>query len=219
MICGVGRVGGLYAGFVINRQGLVGDPSIQQSSRRGALYRANRRRSARSRAHATPTVCRSSGCRTSAASTSARRPSDKGCSPTAPTSSTRTARTPRRCSRCLLRQGIGRGLLPMAGLPYDPVVQLSTCLSRQSVMEGRTLAIATYNTKLDDDFHIVAKDEAERQSIREGMQRVEQRIEADMDHSTRHGSSTPTRSCQSPSCAAGSRRWWRRATRAPAIGG
>src|SRR5690606_34922590 len=25
MICGVGRVGGLYAGFVINRQGLVGD--------------------------------------------------------------------------------------------------------------------------------------------------------------------------------------------------
>ena len=26
MICGVGRVGGLYAGFVINRQGLVGDP-------------------------------------------------------------------------------------------------------------------------------------------------------------------------------------------------
>ncbi|NJK33101.1 MAG: hypothetical protein HC927_12230 [Deltaproteobacteria bacterium] len=26
MITGVGRVGGLYAGFIINRQGLVGDP-------------------------------------------------------------------------------------------------------------------------------------------------------------------------------------------------
>ena len=26
MICGIGRVAGLYAGFVINRQGLVGDP-------------------------------------------------------------------------------------------------------------------------------------------------------------------------------------------------
>ena len=26
MVCGVGRIGGLYAGFIINRQGLVGDP-------------------------------------------------------------------------------------------------------------------------------------------------------------------------------------------------
>jgi acetyl-CoA carboxylase carboxyltransferase component len=48
-------------------------------------------------------------------------------------------------------------------------------------MEGRTLAIATYNTKLDDDFQIVTKDPEERTAIEEGMRAVEQRIEQDMD--------------------------------------
>ena len=69
----------------------------------------------------------------------------------------------------------------MAGLPYDPVVQLSTCITRLSVMEGRTLAIATYNTKLDDNFEIVARDPAERAKIEADMLAVEKRIEADMD--------------------------------------
>ncbi|HTJ43591.1 MAG TPA: carboxyl transferase domain-containing protein, partial [Kofleriaceae bacterium] len=41
MICGIGRVGGLYAGFVINRQGLVGDPEHPGQRRPGGiLYRA-----------------------------------------------------------------------------------------------------------------------------------------------------------------------------------
>ena len=57
----------------------------------------------------------------------------------------------------LLRKASGAGYYAMAGLPYEPVVQLSTPLSRQSVMEGRTLAIATYNTKLDDDFEILTR--------------------------------------------------------------
>ena len=40
MICGIGRVGGLYAGFVINRQGLVGDPEHPGRQRSaGILYR------------------------------------------------------------------------------------------------------------------------------------------------------------------------------------
>jgi acetyl-CoA carboxylase carboxyltransferase component len=69
----------------------------------------------------------------------------------------------------------------MAGLPYDPIVQLSTCVSRLSVMEGRTLAIATYNSKLDDDFRIATEDAAERARIEQGMRDVEARIEADMD--------------------------------------
>ena len=81
----------------------------------------------------------------------------------------------------LLRKASGAGYYAMAGLPYDPVVQLSTCLTRLSVMEGRTLAIATYNTKLDDNFEILSKDEAERRSIEAGMRAVEQRIETDMD--------------------------------------
>ncbi len=81
----------------------------------------------------------------------------------------------------LLRKASGAGYYAMAGLPYDPVVQLSTCITRLSVMEGRTLAIATYNTKLDDDFNIVSKDPAERAKIEADMLAVEKRIEADMD--------------------------------------
>ncbi len=48
-------------------------------------------------------------------------------------------------------------------------------------MEGRTLAIGTYRTRLDEQFEIVAPTEDERESIRAGMRRVEERIEADMD--------------------------------------
>ena len=48
----------------------------------------------------------------------------------------------------LLRKASGAGYYAMAGLPYEPIVQLSTVNTRLSVMEGRTLAIAAYNTKL-----------------------------------------------------------------------
>ena len=69
----------------------------------------------------------------------------------------------------LLRKASGAGYYAMAGLPYEPVVQLSTPLTRQSVMEGRTLAIAAFNTKLDDDFEIIAEDPEERAAIEQGM--------------------------------------------------
>ncbi len=81
----------------------------------------------------------------------------------------------------LLRKASGAGYYAMAGLPYDPVVQLSTPITRLSVMEGRTLAIATYNSKLDDDFEIASTDPEERRAIAEGMQQVASRIDADMD--------------------------------------
>jgi 3-methylcrotonyl-CoA carboxylase beta subunit len=80
----------------------------------------------------------------------------------------------------LLRKASGAGYYAMAGLPYDPVVQLSTTIARQSVMEGRTLAIAAFNTKLDDDFEIVADSDEERDAIAEGMAATEKRIEGDM---------------------------------------
>ena len=48
-------------------------------------------------------------------------------------------------------------------------------------MEGRTLAIAAFNTKLDDDFQIMATDPAERAKIEAGMRDTEARIERDMD--------------------------------------
>lgn len=72
-------------------------------------------------------------------------------------------------------------LEPRPSGPYDPVVQLSTPLARLSVMEGRTLAIATYNTKLDDNFAIATTDAAERARVEKGIRDVEARIERDMD--------------------------------------
>ena len=81
----------------------------------------------------------------------------------------------------LVRKASGAGYYAMAGHPYEPVVQLSLPTARLSVMEGRTLAIAAYNTKLDDNFEIATDDPEERQKIAEGMAATEERIEADMD--------------------------------------
>jgi biotin carboxyl carrier protein len=47
----------------------------------------------------------------------------------------------------LLRKASGAGYYAMAGLPYDPVIQLSTCYTRLAVMEGKTLALGAFNTK------------------------------------------------------------------------
>ncbi len=81
----------------------------------------------------------------------------------------------------LLRKASGAGYYAMAGLPYDPVIQLSTPLTRLAVMEGRTLAIAAFNTKLDDAFEIAATDPVEREHIARAMEETAARIEADMD--------------------------------------
>jgi acetyl-CoA carboxylase carboxyltransferase component len=81
----------------------------------------------------------------------------------------------------LLRKASGAGYYAMAGMPYDPVFQLATPISRLAVMEGRTLAIAAYNTKLNEDFEIATEDPEERAKIEAGMQAMEERIEGDMD--------------------------------------
>ena len=46
-------------------------------------------------------------------------------------------------------------------------------ITRLSVMEGRTLAIGAFNTKLDDNFNIAAESEEEAERVRRGMQEVE----------------------------------------------
>lgn len=182
MICGVGRIGGLYAGFVINRQGLVGDPEHPGRQRSaGILYRSGIAKiSAFSRA------CNDDGIPLIwlqdisgfdiGVEAEAHGLLSYGSS-LIYTNSTNT--TP--MFTVLLRKASGAGYYAMNGLPYDPVVQLSTCLSRLSVMEGRTLAIAAFNTKLDDDFQIMTTDPAERAKIEAGMRETEARIEGDMD--------------------------------------
>lgn len=182
IVCGVGRLGGLYAGFIMNRQGLIGDPEHPGNKRpAGILYRGGIAKvSAFSRA------CNSDGIpliwlQDIAGFDVGHEAERHGLlaygSNLIYTNSTNE--TP--MFTVLLRKASGAGYYAMAGAPYDPIVQLSTVIARQSVMEGRTLAIATYNTKLDDDFQILTQDPDERQKIQDGMRAVEARIEADMD--------------------------------------
>jgi 3-methylcrotonyl-CoA carboxylase beta subunit len=182
MICGVGRLGGLYAGLVINRQGLVGDPEHPDRQRPGGiLYRGGiAKLSAFSRA------CNDDGLpliwlQDISGFDIGRQAEAHGLlaygSSLIYTNSTNT--TP--MFTVLLRKASGAGYYAMSGLPYDPVIQLSTTLARLSVMEGRTLAIAAFNTKLDDNFQIMTADPAERAKIETGMAETCARIEGDMD--------------------------------------
>ena len=81
----------------------------------------------------------------------------------------------------LLRKASGAGYYAMTGLPYEPFVQISTPITRLAVMEGRTLAIGAFRTKVDDNFNIITQDAEERAQIEAGMKGVEDRITADMD--------------------------------------
>src|SRR5688572_28708344 len=181
MICGVGRIAGLYAGFVINRQGLVGDPERPGAARPGGiLYRAGIAKiSAFSRA------CNDDGIPLIwlqdisgfDIGVEAERLGLLGYGSSLIYTNS-TNRVP--MFTVLLRKASGAGYYAMAGLPYEPVVQLSTPISRLAVMEGRTLAIAAYNTKLDDDFAISSQDPKERAAIEQGMRDTEARIESDM---------------------------------------
>ncbi len=182
MVVGVGRVNGLYCGFIANVQGPVPDPERPGKVRPGGiLYRDGIAKISQfSRA------CNSDGIPIVwlqdisgfdiGTDAEARGLLGFG-SNLIYTNSTNT--TP--MFTVLMRKASGAGYYAMAGLPYEPVVQLSTTIARQSVMEGRTLAIAAYNTKLDDDFNIASEDPAEREAIASGMAAVEERIEGDMD--------------------------------------
>jgi len=67
----------------------------------------------------------------------------------------------------LLRKASGAGYYAMAGMPYDPWLQIATTVSRLAVMEGQTLAVGAFNTKLNADL--------EKQKI------LADKIESDMD--------------------------------------
>jgi len=182
MMCGVGRIGGLYAGFVINRQGLVGDPEHPDSQRTaGMLYRGGIAKiSAFSRAcnaDGIPLIWLQDVSGFDIGQQAERNGLLAYGSSLIYTNSTNDVPM----FSVLLRKASGAGYYAMAGLPYDPIVQLSTSLSRLSVMEGRTLAIATYNSKLDDEFQIETDDPDERAKIEQGMRDVEARIDEDMD--------------------------------------
>lgn len=182
MVTGVGRVGGLYVGFIANNQALVDHPGKPGTKRPGGiLYREGIAKiSLFSRAlndDGIPIVWLQdiSGFDIG---TEAEKDGLLGYgSNLIYTNSTNT--TP--MITVLLRKASGAGYYAMTGIPYDPVLQLSTPITRLAVMEGRTLAIGAYRTKLDDDFEIETDDPEERAKVEKGMKRVEDRIAADMN--------------------------------------
>ncbi len=186
-IVGVGRVGGLYLGFALNRQGLIADPEHHPSEKGGGkkpagiLYREGiAKLAAFSRAcdaDGIPLVWLQDVSGFDIGVEAERHGLLGYGSSLIYTNSTNTVPM----FTVLLRKASGAGYYAMAGMPYDPIVQLSTPLTRLAVMEGRTLAIAAFNTKLDDDFEIAASDPAEKKKVADGMREVEQRIEGDMD--------------------------------------
>jgi acetyl-CoA carboxylase carboxyltransferase component len=182
MIVGVGRVDGLYMGFVANRQGVIDDPEHHGAKKpAGILYKEGIAKVA-----AFSRACDADGIPIVwlqdisgfDIGVEAERLGLLGYgSSLIYANSTNTVPM----FTVLLRKASGAGYYAMAGLPYEPVVQLSTPIARQSVMEGRTLAIAAFNTKLDDDFEIATTDPKERAEIEKGMRDTETRIEGDMD--------------------------------------
>ncbi len=182
MFTGVARIGGLYVGIIANEQLLTPHPSLPAQKRPGGiLYREG----------VTKVATFSRACNEDGLpilwlqdvsgfdiGTEAEKQGLLGYgSSLIYTNSTNT--TP--MLTVLLRKASGAGYYAMAGLPYEPVLQLSTVLTRLAVMDGRTLAIGAFNTKLDDNFKIVASSEEERAKIEAGMRAVEERIERDMN--------------------------------------
>ena len=182
MICGVARVGGLYAGFVANNLELTSHPDNPDLKRPGGiLYRDGIAKIAQfSR------CCNDDGIpivwlQDISGFDIGPEAEKQGLlgygSSLIYTNSTNDVPM----FTVLLRKASGAGYYAMEGLPYGPVLQLATPLSRLAVMEGRTLAIGAYNSKLDDEFRVVAKTAEEAEEIRRGMQAVEDRIARDMD--------------------------------------
>jgi len=182
MVVGVGRVHGLYMGFVMNRQGVIDDPEHHGAKKpAGILYKEGIAKVA-----AFTRACDADGIPIVwmqdisgfDIGVEAERLGLLGYgSSLIYANSTNTVPM----FTVLLRKASGAGYYALSGLPYEPVVQISTPIARQSVMEGRTLAIAAFNTKLDDDFQIATQDPAERAKIETGMRETEARIEGDMD--------------------------------------
>ena len=182
MITGVARINGLYVGIITNNQQLTPNPEQKERSRPGGiLYREGIAKISQfSRA------CNSDGIpiiwlQDISGFDIGLEAEKHGLlgygSNLLYTNSTNTVPM----ITVLLRKASGAGYYAMTGRPYEPIVQFSTPVTRLAVMEGRTLSIGAFRTKLDDNFQITTKDKEERAQIEAGMQAVEDRIEADMD--------------------------------------
>ncbi len=182
MVTGIGRINGLYVGIIANNQQLTAHPELKDRTRPGGLlYREGIAKISQfSRS------CNSDGIPIIwlqdisgfDIGIEAEKHGLLGFgSNLLYTNSTNTVPM----ITVLLRKASGAGYYAETGLPYEPILQISTPLTRLAVMEGRTLAIGAFRTKLDDNFQIVTEDPDERAKVEAGMKAVEGRIEADMD--------------------------------------
>ncbi|MBN2384388.1 propionyl-CoA carboxylase [bacterium] len=181
MIVGIGRIGGLYTGFIANNQNLIDHTSLKSVKRPGGiLYKEGIAKiSAFSRAcndDGIPLVWLQDISGFDIGPEAEKQGLLGYGSNLLYTNSTNQVPM----VTVLLRKASGAGYYAMAGMPYDPVLQISTPLTRLAVMEGRTLAIGAFNTKLDDNFNIVFTTQEEYDRIKAGMQAVEDRITGDM---------------------------------------
>ncbi len=182
MICGVGRVGGLYAGFIANNPLLTDDPVKRDAKRPGGiLYREGIAKVSQfSRAlndDGIPIIWLQDISGFDIGPEAEREGLLGYGSSLIYTNSANAVPM----FTVLLRKASGAGYYALSGLPYRPVLQLATPMTRLAVMEGKTLAIGAYNAKLDDHFNIVAKTPEEAEETRRGMEAVEARISRDMD--------------------------------------
>ncbi len=182
IVCGIGKINGLYVGIIANNQNLTTHP-VHKNARRpgGILYKHGiAKMTAFSRA------CNSDGIpiiwlQDIAGFDIGHEAEKMGLlgygSNLLYTNSSNSVPV----ITVLLRKASGAGYYAMNGRPYDPFVQLSTPLTRLAVMEGRTLAIGAFRTKLDDDFNIVFTNQEEYDKVKSGMEGVERRITEDMN--------------------------------------
>ncbi|MDQ7008038.1 MAG: carboxyl transferase domain-containing protein [Acidobacteriota bacterium] len=182
MVCGVGRISGLWVGLIANNPQLSEHPELAGEKRPGSiLYREGIAKISQfSRAcndDGLPLIWLQDVSGFDIGVEAEKRGLLGYGSSLIYTNSTNTVPM----ATVLLRKASGAGYYAMAGLPYEPVMQLATPIARLAVMEGRTLAIGAYRTRLDDNFEITADSEEERQEVARGMQEVEDRISADMD--------------------------------------
>ena len=182
MICGVARVGGLYAGFVANNLALTDHPVHRDIKRPGGiLYKEGIAKVAQfSR------CCNDDGIpivwlQDISGFDIGPEAEKQGLLGFGSSLIYTNATNDVPMFTVLLRKASGAGYYAMEGLPYAPVLQLATPLTRLAVMEGRTLAIGAFNSRLDDAFKPVAKTPEEAEEIRRGMQAVEDRVTREMD--------------------------------------
>ena len=176
---GLGRVGGLWVGLIGNRQGVFEEPGLGKRPG-GVLYRegiAKLTTFVRTCADDGVPVIWLQDVSGFDIGVEAERQGLLGYgSNLIYTNSTHSAPV----FTVLLRKASGAGYYAMAGMPYEPILQLATPMTRLAVMEGSTLAIAAFNSKLDDDFEIATDNPEERAQIEAGMAGVAGRIEEDM---------------------------------------